>query len=267
MKHILTLILTFCSFAFAMAQQPVNNTAFKNGETISYILKYNWGAIWIDVGTAAWNISSSSYGGQTGHKVTLRTSTNKRADKYFVMRDTMTTYVTTKVVPLYYEKRGREEKRYSKEWVKYSYNGGKCNINSWKRTDQKPAKTNKYSSTTCAYDMVSMLLRARSMNPKGWKVGHRESFILAEGKKCSQQSIVYRGTKNIKLEGSGMRYRCLVFSFMEKENGKESEIVKFFISDDANHLPVRLDLNLRFGSAKAFMTSCTGLRNPQTAKL
>lgn len=267
MKQLVTFILAICTLTFARAQQPVNNTAFKNGESVNYILKYNWGAIWIDVGTASWNIVSSSYAGQTGHKVTLRTSTNKRADKYFVLRDTMTTYVNQKVVPLYFEKRGREEKRYNQEWVKYTYSGGKCNISSWQRTDQKPVKTNKYSSTTCAYDMVSMLLRARSMNPKGWKVGHRESFILAEGRKCSKQSIVYRGAQTIKLEGSGMKYRCLVFSFMENENGKESEIVKFFISDDANHLPVRLDLNLRFGSAKAFMTSCSGLRNPQNAKL
>jgi hypothetical protein len=43
--------------------------------------------------------------------------------------------------------------------------------------------------------------------------------------------------------------------------------VKFYITDDKNHLPVRLDLNLNFGTAKAFLTGASGIRNPQTAKL
>ena len=60
---------------------------------------------------------------------------------------------------------------------------------------------------------------------------------------------------------------CLVFSFMETENGKEKEIVRFYITDDANHIPVRLDLNLSFGTAKAYLTGATGLRNPQTSKV
>lgn len=267
MKKLISLLIFSCTSIFCLAQKPVANTAFKNGETVNYTLKFNWGAIWINVGTASWTISNSSYGGQTAHKVSLRTQTNKTADKYFVMRDTMTTYVTPQLVPLYYEKRGREGKRYTKDWVKYTYGGGKTNLNIWHRVNQKPPKTTKYSSATPAYDMVSMMLRARSMDASKWQVGHRESFMLAEGNKCTQQSIVYRGKQTVKVEGSGTKYRCLVFSFMEKENGKEKEIVKFYVTDDENHLPVRLDMTLTFGSAKAFMTTCSGVKNPQKAKL
>lgn len=268
MKRLITLLLALlCASAVSFAQQTSNNTAFKNGETVKYVLKFNWGPVWMDVGTAYWNVAASNYSGQQGHKVTLRTNTNQRADKYFILRDTMTTYVNTKLVPLYFDKRGREGKRYKRDWVKYSYNGGKSNVSTWHRTDNSTPKTSNYSSTTCAYDMVSMMLRARSMDPSKWQVGHRESFIMADGKRCSKQSIVYRGKQTIKLESGAGKYRCLVFSFMENENGREKEIVKFFITDDANHLPVRLDLALNFGSAKAFMSSCSGLRNPASAKV
>lgn len=267
MKKLQALLLA-CLFAVNLWAQPTyTNTAFKNGETVHYTLKFNWGAIWINVGTASWNVTGGTYGGKTAHKVTLKTMTNKTADKYFVMRDTLTTYVSPQLVPLYHEKRGREGKRYTRDWVKYSYKGGKCNVSTYHKVNQKPPMNTSYSSTTPAYDMMSMMLRARSMDPTGWKVGHRESFVMAEGNKCSQQSIVYRGKETVKVEGSGGKYRCLVFSFMEKEKGKEKEIVKFFISDDANHLPIRLDMNLTFGSAKAFLTSCSGIRNPQTAKI
>lgn len=90
---------------------------------------------------------------------------------------------------------------------------------------------------------------------------------MADGRTCEWKSIVYRGKKTFKMENSNTKYRCLVFSFVEKENGKEKDIVTFYITDDKNHLPVRLDMNLNFGTAKAFLTGARGLRNPQTAKI
>lgn len=267
MKKLLILLLLLVSSTLANAQAPVNNTAFKNGEVLKYTLRFSVGPAWMDVGTAEWRVVAGTYNGQSGHKVTVRTMTNNRADRYFVLRDTMVTYVTPKLVPLYFDKKGREGKRYKRDWVKYTYSGGQCHVNSWHRTDTNTPKTCNYNSTTCAYDMVSMMIRARSLDASKWSVGHRETFVLADGKHCTKQAFVYRGKQTIKLDGSNSKYRCLVFSYMDTENGKESELVKFYISDDANHLPVRLDMSFRFGSAKAFLTSAAGLRNPQSAKV
>ena len=50
-------------------------------------------------------------------------------------------------------------------------------------------------------------------------------------------------------------------AYLEKEDGKPyKKIVDFFVSDDANHIPVRLDLHLRFGSAKAFLVGYKGVK-------
>ena len=67
----------------------------------------------------------------------------------------------------------------------------------------------------------------------------------------------------IKFRGFKGKYRVS----WTTEKGEEKEVVKFYITDDKNHLPVRLDLNLNFGTAKAFLTGASGIRNPQTAKL
>jgi hypothetical protein len=42
-------------------------------------------------------------------------------------------------------------------------------------------------------------------------------------------------------------------SYIEKEEKKDKEIVRFYVTDDNKHVPVRLDMFLRFGSAKAFL--------------
>lgn len=58
---------------------------------------------------------------------------------------------------------------------------------------------------------------------------------------------------------NGMKYRCLQLSYLELDDGKYKNIVDFYVSDDENHVPIRLDMFLKFGSAKAF--SCWNERN------
>ena len=72
---------------------------------------------------------------------------------------------------------------------------------------------------------------------------------------------------SIKMRNSNAKFRCLTFSFIEREDGKNHELIRFFVTDDKNHLPVRLDLFLSFGSAKCYLTGFKGLRNDMTSKV
>ena len=112
--------------------------------------------------------------------------------------------------------------------------------------------------------MISMVMRCRSFKSSDFTVGQRVPFYLADGDRINQETLIYRGIKNFKTENK-VTYRCLVFSYLETIRGKEKEIVTFYITDDDNHIPVRLDLNLRFGVAKAYLKTATGLRNPETS--
>jgi hypothetical protein len=113
--------------------------------------------------------------------------------------------------------------------------------------------------------MLSMMCRARSFDASDYEVGEKILFPMADRGRISQQTLIYRGKETFKMESTGTKYRCMVFSFVEYEEGKEQEVITFYITDDKNHLPVRLDMYLRFGSAKAFLTDMKGIRNPQTS--
>jgi hypothetical protein len=112
--------------------------------------------------------------------------------------------------------------------------------------------------------MLSILLQARSYNGDDYKVGDRIHFDMATGVKVEEQTLIYRGKKNFKAE-DGVKYRCMVFSLVEYKKGKEKEVITFYVTDDKNHLPVRLDLYLNFGSAKAFLKEVKGNRHPLTS--
>ena len=59
-----------------------------------------------------------------------------------------------------------------------------------------------------------------------------------------------------------MKYRCLRLAYMEYENRKYKRIVDFYVTDDDNHIPIRLDMFLKFGSAKAFLVGAKGVKTP-----
>ena len=263
----LTASLLLCC-NIARGQCSAVNTAFQSGELLSYNLYFNWKFVWVKVGTASMNITETVYKGKPAYRSYLITRGNSRADHLFMLRDTLTAYVGKDLVPWRYTKHAHEGKNYYRETVDYSYSGGKCHLKQTYSRNFLPWEHYTYDNAQCAFDMVSMLLRARSFNPEGWKPGHSIPFMMAEGRKCKQQTIVFRKKETFQVEGSNVKYRCLVFSFMEKQkNGKEKEIIKFFITDDKNHIPVRLDMNLNFGTAKAYLSSARGLRNPEGAKI
>ena len=123
-----------------------------------------------------------------------------------------------------------------------------------------------YSDSRCIFDMLSILAQARSYDPADYKVGDRILFPMATGRKVEEQTLIYRGKEEVKANNDTI-YRCLVFSFVEYKKGKEKEVITFYISDDKNHLPVRLDMYLNFGSAKAFFKSVQGNRYPMTSAI
>lgn len=249
----------------AKAQCSADNSAFKSGETLQYELFFNWKFVWIKVGSATWNVTQTTYNGKQAFCTTLTTRTSQKADKFFIMRDKLTCYTALNLVPLYYQKEAYEGGTMRQEKVWYSYPNGECALKTWYRRNKNEPKEQTYQSRYCCFDMISMVLRARSFNASTYKVGQRIPFLMTEGGDIEWRTLIYKGKKNFKMEGRSTTYRCLVFSYVEKVKGKEKEIVKFYVTDDANHLPVRLDLNLNFGTAKAYLSGMTGLRHPQTS--
>ena len=76
--------------------------------------------------------------------------------------------------------------------------------------------------------------------------------------------LKYGGKVTVKAD-NGIKYRCLRLEYQEYEDEKWKKIVDFYITDDENHIPVRLDMFLKFGSAKAFLVNAKGTRNPITS--
>lgn len=262
-KLVLCLCFLMGGIATIQAQCGAENNAIKAGETLSYELKFNWKFVWINAGWAKMAVNNTTYMGRPCLKTDLQSYTNKKIDFFFKMRDTLTCITSQQLEPLYFRKGAEEGKRYTVDEVKFSYANGKCIVDQQRMLYGNVEK--RYDeSAVCVYDMLSILLQARSYDPTNYKPGLKIRFSMATGKDIEKQTLIYRGKENYKAENE-VTYRCLVFSLVEYVNNKEKEVITFYITDDLNHLPVRLDMYLNFGSAKAFLTDIKGNRHPLTS--
>ena len=250
----------------ANAQCEAKNDAFKSGEHVMYDLYFNWKFVWVKAGLASLTTFSTTYHEQPAYRTNLLAIGSNRADFFFKMRDTLTCVIGEKLEPLYFRKGAEEGKRYTVDEAWFSYKNGLCIANQ-KRTFPWTGKVQEGvdSDSRCIYDMLSILAQARSYDPTDFTVGQKIKFPMSTGVKVEEQTLIYRGKENVKAE-NGVTYRCLIFSLVEYDKkGKEKEVITFFVSDDKNHLPIRLDLFLNFGSAKAFLNSVKGNRHPLTS--
>lgn len=247
----------------ASAQCGAPNNAIQAGEELNYQLKFNWKFIWVNVGWARMSVDTTQYNGQTCLRTDLQSYTNRKADRFFKMRDTLTCITTQNLEPLYFRKSAEEGKRYSIDEVTFDYQNNKCIVDQ-QRTVNGNVRTCHDESPTCVYDMLSILLQARSYDPTDYQPGTKIRFSMATGRAVEKQTLIYRRKEVYKAE-DGVKYRCLVFSLVEDKHDKEEEVITFYVTDDLNHLPVRLDMYLNFGSAKAFLTGIKGNRHPLTS--
>ena len=247
------------------AQCAAKNEAIQPGERLTYELKFNWKFIWVSAGEAKMDLLPVTYEGKECYQTTLYSISNKTVDMFFKMRDTLTCITTEHLEPVYFRKGAEEGSSYTVDEARFSYLDGKCIVDQSRARRGRDTVYRKDTLDYCVFDMLSILLQARSFDPTSYKKGDKILFPMATGRRVEEQTLIYRGKKNFKAE-DGIKYRCLVFSLVEYDKkGKEVEVITFYVTDDKNHLPVRLDLYLNFGSAKAFLRTIEGNRHPLTS--
>ena len=267
MKRIIVLWVFTMTFMSSFAQCGIENTAFKSGEFVGNDRYFSWKFVWMKVGTASMSTVKSTFKGQDAFRCSLITRGNSKLDNMFVMRDTLLSYTSLDLEPLYYRKGAREGKRYYVDELWYTYPKGNCHLKTHEINSRGEHYWKELEYKDCIYDMMSVYLRARNFDSSKLKVGDKIPLPIADASDIANSWLKYNGITDVKMKNSDTKYRCLVFSFIEREDGKNHELIRFYITDDKNHLPVRLDMFLSFGSAKAYLTGYKGLRNPMTSKV
>ena len=249
------LVIVLYSTAYLKAQNV--NSILVDGESLDYTLRFNWKFIWINAGTASLQTHKTTYLGKPAYQTALIANTSKMADKIFLMRDTLETTVSTQLEPLFFQKRCLEGKDIVNEQVLFSMLNGQFRAQIKKTMDDGTIREVDELRETTIYDMVSLLQYVRSLDTKNLTRDSELTFYMAGGRRVDRLPLRYLGYENIESE-NGLKYHCQVFSLVKTSIGKkgkktEEEVIRFFTTDDSRHIPIRIDLFLKFGVAKAIL--------------
>lgn len=227
-------------------------------ESLDYKVMYKWGLVQKQAGHATLSLRVNG----DNYNTSLTAASEKWADRFFKVRDTLTGVVRrADFRPLVYRKMSHEGGERKDDRVIYSYNGetvtGKCTRKAWDkkgalRTDQ--AQT--FTAQGATIDMLSSFYWMRDLPYQKWQTGHTETINLFSGKRKEILTVKYLGKDTVK--ENKRTYDCyhISFSFTDPANPRTrtSDDMEAWISADNARIPIKLEGKLKVGKVQCFYT-------------
>lgn len=247
--------LTFLSFTVGDSHSlspfdPVPNQAFVEGEKLKYRLHYGF----IDAGEAVIEVKNESriFGGRpTYHAVGIGYSKGA-FDWFFKVRDRYETYIDREsLLPMAFFRRVDEGG--------YKINQNQI-FNHYKNEVLSNGQT--FKVPTGVQDMLSSFYFARNINFEKATNGQIFTVNSFVDNEIFPLKIKFVGREIIKTDVG--KIRCLKFRPVIQKGRvfKNEEDLAVWISDDVNHIPMRVEAEILVGSIKMDIVSCEGLAGP-----
>src|SRR3954469_22032455 len=225
----------------ASAQTAVMpNHAFQPQEKISYNVYYNVIGLYVNAGTATFTTSSEKIQNADVFHVVGEGSTNPHYDWIFKVRDRYESYFSaTDLQPVKFVRNINEGKYKKHEEVTFNH---KTNT----------AITNKgvYKVPENVQDVISIMYYARNINYDQYKSSDKIPFSMFLDDKVYDMYIHYIGKETIKTKYgkfNAIKLKPLLLKGSMFDGGEKMTI---WVTDDANHIPVRVESPIIVGNVK-----------------
>jgi hypothetical protein len=230
-------LLSFWAFG-AQAQQP--QPAFQAGEKITYTVFYNVMGMYVNAGTATLSISSAKMLNNDVLHVVGEGSTNSRYDWIFKVRDRYESYLDTETLQPYKFVRHIQEGGYRKH-EELHFNRKNNTVTSSKGIFKVPDEI---------HDLLSSFYYARTINYDRYKPGDKISFKMFLDGETYNMYVRYVGKETIKTKYGKFRAIKVKPLLLKGQVFEGGENMTLWVTDDANHIPVRIESPLSVGNIK-----------------
>jgi hypothetical protein len=249
------LITGFCALSFTTKYDNtcnIRNSAFKSDEEVKMKVFYNTLGMYVGAGEAIFTSSLDRYNGKAVYHLVGTGQTYSFFDGFFKVRDKYESYVdTANLLPLKFV-RNIDEGGYKK------YNNVTFNHDA----NTAISTNGVFKVTDCIQDVVSMVYYARNINFDKYKPEDKILFDMFLDDEVFHMYIRYMGKEKIKTrygKFNAIKIRPLLIKGTIFEGGEK---MTAWLSDDPNHLLLRVDSPIAVGSIKVDMMSYRNLRHP-----
>ena len=250
------IVLAFIGPYSLFAQSAVvQNRAFQPQEKISYNVYYSVIGIYLNAGTATFTTSNEKMQDEDVFHVVGEGSTNPHYDWIFKVRDRYESYFgTTDLKPVKFVRNINEGKYKKHEEITFNH-----------QTNTAITNNGVYQVPENVQDVISIMYYMRNINYDQYKAGDKIPFTMFLDDKVYSMYIHYLGKETVKTrygKFNAIKFKLLLLKGSVFEGGEKMTI---WVTDDANHIPVRVESPIVVGSVKIDLMHYENLKNPITA--
>lgn len=231
------------------------NTAFNGGESVTMKVFYNAAGVYIGAGEATFNAELERFNGKIAYHCVGEGKSYSFFDRFFKVRDKYESYIdTATMLPMKFI-RNVDEGGYK------IYNNVTFN-----HTAGTAITTNGvFKTPNCIQDVVSAIYYARNIEFEKYKPGDKIPFDMFLDDEVYHIYIRYMGKEKVKTrygKFNAIKFKPLLIKGTIFEGGEK---MNAWVSDDPNHLLLRVESPIAVGSIKVDMYGYKNLRYPLTS--
>ena len=253
-KIFITSVITIFAFSLKAGDEfcGLKNIAFKDGEAVTMKVYYATLGMYVAAGEATFTVTNEKYNGrQTYHCVGVGKSYSF-FDNFYKVRDRYESYIdTVTMLPVKFLRNVNENGTKIYNNVTFNHTAGTAV--STKGVFKIPA---------CVQDVVSAMYYARNINFDKYKAGDKIPFDMYLDDEVFHLYLRYVGKEIIKTRYG--KFRSIKFKplLVKGTMFKGGENMEVWISDDPNHLLLRVESPIVVGSIKVDMMGYKNLKYP-----
>ncbi len=233
----------------------LRNSAFQDGESVSYNVFYSVIGLYVNAGTANFSVGAEKMSNRPVYHVVGTGTSNSNYDWIFKVRDRYESFIDTATLqPL--------------EFIRQVDEGGyKINENVTFNKDVNMAITTKgvVKVPACVQDVLSSIYYARNIDFGKYQTDDKIPFTMFLDNEVYNLYIKYLGREVIKTRYgtfNAIKFRPLLVKGTIFSGGEKMTV---WVTDDANHIPLRIESPIVVGSIKVDMMGYKNLRYPLTS--
>jgi hypothetical protein len=228
------------------------NQAFQAGESITYRVYYTLAGVYIAAGEATFVCGLEDLNGKSVYHITGEGKTYSFYDNFFRVRDKYESFIdTSDLQPLKFIRNINEG-----SYKKYE------NISFNKVTNTAITNSGVYKTPDCIQDVLSSMYYARNIDFNKLNPDDKIPFNMFLDNQVYHLYIRFIGKEVIKTKYGKFRaikFKPLLLKGSIFEGGEKMTV---WVSDDANHIPVRVESPISVGSVKVDMMDFKNRRSP-----
>lgn len=258
-KGLLLSLLIFAAIRLSAGTDfcGISNTCFMDGEKIDFKVFYNVIGLYVDAGDASFTVERTRLNNKPVYHLTGLGNSNPRYDWIFKVRDKYESYIDTSTLRPY-------------RFIRNVYEGGYTiheNVNFDPQLNKAESMKGQYAVPPCVQDVLSAIYYARNINFDRYKPGDKIPFSMFIDNEVHDLFIRYVGKEVVKTrygKYNAIKFKPLLIKGTIFEGGEKMAV---WVSDDRNHVPLRIESPITVGSVKVDMKGYSNLRYPMSSKI